>query len=501
MSIFTTDMTKRQFAILPVAASLLISACDDGTAVRLRYAAEQRYFKADKELGILTSRPENVTAEKIREIAVQFRDISQFCFSASTEVDPAKNPVEAREIQNLTYQSVSRLSQLYFSAGMFDSCVSNLQLLTEKIPLTESQAREAYLNLGQALQSNRQWDSAIGVYEQAVLEFYPPLDSTGQIAFSVFNLPTHIFRLAVYVSDSASSNRQLTAAINYYQRFIRESSDSKLASASHANLARLYDDIGRWEMVVPELSALVDSTGALPAEIRIRIADTYATRLNENERAVKIYDSLLNETPATDTVLRPLLIFKKAATEIDQKKYSEGRELLVDLKERNRRFYMQNPAAQLAIARSFELEGNWSRAESEYEVLFRNFIGSNEGMNAYLHIADRFEKLGRMAEAEKVYANALLYFDEVATRGAGTLLEATALYFRAELFEQRRNWKEAVVILESIFDKFPDSDSGRNAVNRASQIARNKMNDPSAANALDEKLRAAVSKMRRDWES
>jgi tetratricopeptide (TPR) repeat protein len=494
-------MIKRLLSISPALAVLMVFGCDDGTAVRLRYEAEHRYFKADKELGILTATPDLVTVEKIRDIAHQFRDISRFCFDASTKIDPSKNPVESREIQNLAYQSASRLSQLYFSAGVFDSSISNLQQLIDKIPLTQSQAREAYLNLGQALQSNRQWDSALSVFEHIVLEFYPPLDSTGQIVFSVFNLPTHIFRLAVYVTDSVSSQRQLTSAINYYLRFIREFPGTRLAVASHANLARLYDDIGRWELVIPELSELVDSTGALPAEIRIRIADTYAHRLNEGGKAIILYDSLLTEMPGSDTLMHSLILFKKGTTLIDQRKFADGRELLVGLKERDPRFFMQNPAAQLALARSFELEGNWSRAETEYQVLFRNYIGSEEGMNAYLHIAERFEKMGRMDEAEKWYSDALTHFNEVGVRGAGTLVEASALFYRATLFEQRRNWKEAASILESIFDKFPDSDAGRNAVNRASQISRNMLNDPAAADALDEKLRIAVAKMRQEWES
>ena len=494
-------MNRRSIATLSTAVFLLLSGCDnDGRAVRLRYEAEQRYFKADKELGLLTSRPELVTTGKIREVAYQFRDLSQFCYTASGAIDASHYPIESREIQNLAYQSASRLAQLYFSAGLFDSCVSGLQRLIDNVPLTPSQARESYLNLGQALQSNKQWDSALTVYETAVLEFYPPLDSTGQIVFSVFNLPTHIFRLAVFVTDSATSQGQLTSAINYYQRFIREHPGTRLAIASHANLARLYDDIGRWELVIPELSALKDSTGLLPSDIRIRIADTYALRLKQNDRAIAMYDSLLSETPETDSLLRPLLIFKKATSRIDQKRYAEGRELLVDLKKEYLQFYGQNPSAQLAIARSFELEGNWSRAETEYQVLFRNFKGSEEGMNAYLHIAERFINLGRPAEAERWYTDALAHYEEIATRGAGSLVEASALYFKATLFEQQLKWKEAMAILEGIFNKFPDSDAGRNAINRASQIARNELHDSAAATALDEKFQTAVAKMRREWE-
>jgi len=484
--------------LLPV---VILQSCSDNRAVRLRYEAEKKLHQAEKFLVDSRIKPELVDPQTMKAVAAKFGEVVEFCYQALDSINANSYPVEHREIQHIAFGSSSRLSQLFFSHRQYDTCVTILNRLMEKAQLDDPQLMTTYVNLGQALQASGLWDSALTVYNYALERYYPPVDDSGEVILVLFNIPAHIFHVANMIGDSAGGADMFRKAQKYYSDLATSFPDTRLATASHANLARLYDDTGQWEKEIAELSAMLDSTSHSRLPIELKIADIYGSKINDLDRALKQYDEILEGLDNSDTLTRPKVLFRISMVEIEQGKYAKARKMLVDLKKNYPRFYATTPLAQYAVARSFELEGNWNRAEVEYNYLIENYRGSDEAMSTLIYLTDLFEKQGRQQESDRWFKEAEKHFDKLATVGMGTLVEAKALSYKADLYRQKNDWNRSAEILLSLFDKYPDSETGQRALLKASAIYRKELHNQAAADSLIEVLKATLTHVEEGGES
>ena len=172
---------------------------------------------------------------------------------------------------------------------------------------------------------------------------------------------------------------------------------------------------------------------------------------------------------------------------------------LLEIKKNQPLYYGATPLVQFTIARSFELLGRWNRAETEYKYLIEKYRGSQQAMATYLHLGDHYRDQDRNDEAQKWYHDAENYYNEIAARGAGTLIEARALTFKADLFRRWDDPKRSADLLISLFEKFPGSDPGRKSLLQAAAIYRNQLNQPDMADSLVGRLRSMLLQPEEGW--
>ncbi|HWR83782.1 MAG TPA: tetratricopeptide repeat protein [Candidatus Deferrimicrobium sp.] len=498
-------------ALLLALLSISLNSCGNSEAIRLRYEAEKALHQAEKQLEDTGIKPELVDPQMRKAIAASFAHVVQLCYRSLNSVDSLRSPVEYRELQILAFRSSTRLSQLNYAAKRFDTCVAILNEFLTHVKPGGSAALATYVNLGQALQASRHWDSALVVYNYAVQNFYPPADDSGEVMLSLFSLPAHIYRVTEISGDSLAARQKFADAERYYSGLISGYPNTRLAVASRAMLSRLYDQTGQWEKALAQMQLVAESPPAdqksAPGRsgssanlaVRLRIADVYAARMKDFAQAIRLYNEILDSLGPDDSLSRALVMFKISLVDMEQGRYAEARQKLIDLKENYPRFYVGTPMAQYAMARSFELEGNWNRAEIEYTFLIQHYRGSDEAMSTYLYVANLLDKQGRAPEAARWYREAEQYFDEAAAQGAGTIGEAKALAFKADLYYQKKEWPKAAEILLTLFEKCPQSDPGRRALLKASAIYRNILKEPARADSLIEVLKASFSEVAEEW--
>ncbi|MDH3938309.1 MAG: hypothetical protein OEV68_13355, partial [candidate division Zixibacteria bacterium] len=269
--------------------------------------------------------------------------------------------------------------------------------------------------------------------------------------------------------------------------------------ASHAALAKLYHEVGKWGMVISELRHLADSNADNYIDIQINVADIYTRQPQGSDSAKAIYRSILDKLEPADSLYVPRLRFKIALMEMDDGEYRQARERLVELKREHPIYYNSTPQVQFTIARCFELLGRWNRAETEYKYLIEKFRGSQQAMATYLHLGDHYRDLDRNDEAQKWYRDAEKYYDQIAMRGSGTLVEARALSFKADLYRRWDDLKGSADLLISLFEKYPESDPGRNSLLQAAAIYRNQLNQPDMADSLVDRLRSMLLQPEEGW--
>lgn len=496
-----TNVLTTAICLLSLTASVLSVSCSENTPVRLRYNAEKKFHHAERALREAQGLEKQLSPGQTQEFSRRFEELVEFCYTALDSIRSDKYPVEFNEMKFLVHQSSTRLSQLYYAARDYSRCVSVLERLIKTAQLDDKPLFMTYINLGQALQAAGDWDSALAVFDYSTETFYPPLDRTGGIAFAIFNLPAHIFGVVSILGDSAAAPYEFNRAENYYMNLIHDYPDGKLAPASRANLAALYEKTGQWEKVLAQLTSLADPSSDGYRNVLLKIADVFAARMKRYDTALAIYDGLLDSADPDDSESRAGLLFKISLVKMDQKEYSKAREILAGIKEDSPGMFASVPLAQYTFARSFELDGRWRSAEQEYSLLIEKYHGSTPAMAALLYLVDHFKEEGREQESNQWYDYAVEYFDGIIAEQSGSALEARALLYKADLYHRQGDWAGAADILLSIFDRFPDSEPGRQAALKASSIYRDKLNNAQAADSLLEMLKAHLARMGQETES
>lgn len=473
--------------------TIFAAACSDNPALRDRYQAEKLLYEAEKLAQTTQVRPELTNAELLGQIRDSYGRVADYCFDALKNVDKEQHPTEYGELSVLAFKASGRLTQLFYLGRQFDTCVVICDRLLKEASLEGGPLMSTYLSLGRSLQAAGQWDSAQAVYDHAVETFYPPLEPNGQIMTGLFNLPAQIFQVYARVGDTVAAAMKLDQAIYYYRDLAKDFPDSRLATAAHASSAILYEQTGKPKLAIDELSQVTDSTGHIAPPAQEKIADLYAGSLKNYQQALTTYETLIASLTGADTVNIPGLEFKRVSVYIEMKKYDEAKEVLNRLKDDYPEYFAQNAVAQYAVARIFDLQGNWDRAETEYRYLLENYEDSKEAMSTYLYLAGRLADKGRRMEAQRIEEEADAAYKRIIADRPGTQDEANAMTYQAELFRRHKDWPEAAAKLSEVFRKFPYSEVGYRSAIAAASIYRKELNEPQRSDSLMNEIKKRLT--------
>ena len=486
-------LTIKRLSIFAALVTLTLVSCAENKGIRYRYQAEKRFHGAEKLFNDSRLKNEYGDPNVRRRVLTEFASVVDFCYAGLDSLDAKAFPVESREIQFLTFQASTRLSQLYYADRRYDSCIVILNRLIRSIELQSTHKLDSYINLGQALHAGGQWDSAVVIYNTLLANVYPPVDNRGQIFFKLLNLPYHIYQVVQTAEGSEYAKEYGDRAIEYYEGLIEKQPGSSLEAASHANLALVYSSRGEWQKEADQLSQIKDTSVENQIALDLKIADLYAGKLDRLQMAMTRYEDILGRLSPDDTTFYPATLFRISQVRLEQAEYREARQTLIRIKRDYPGFYNTSPGSQLLMARSFEKEGNWSRAEVEYNLLVEKYRSSDEALATFLYLADYYEESVRESEAKRWYDDAEQTYNQLATRAAGTALEAKALIFKADLYRQRQQWQNSADVLVSIFEKFPESQTGQKAVLSAISIYDKRLNDKNIADSLRALLKSSMA--------
>ncbi len=478
--------------LMPVVIGLAL-ACSDNPALRQRYEAEKQLWRGQRLLRQAQNKPESARLADRAAAAAHFERTLQMCIEALTELRTEEYPEETPQLQYLAFQSALHLSQLHFGARRYDSSVVILNNLMARVNLNRQQAMTARYNLGQALQSGGRWDSALVVYDAILTDFYPPIDDSARVVPQLIDLPLNIWRISRAIGVGSAPER-FAFAERYYRGLVEDYPGSRTERAARHDLARLYDAVGQFGRVLTQLNALLDPSLETYHSLRLSIADIWATRMKRPDTAILLYTDLMGELSPDDTLMRPRVMHQTALARMQQGQYDQARQLLVTIKREYPFYYSITPSAQWAMAETFEKQGNFDRAETEYKFLIEKYRGSEQALAAHLHLADHYESLGRTAAASRWRELAAETCQELATHGRGTGQQARALFWQARLAQQQGDWAQAAEILASLFERFPDTEIGRRGLLRAADIYRSRLDVPQRADSLLLDLRAALAR-------
>lgn len=475
---------------------LAMVSCSEDRTLKSRYEAEKLYHNAEKSLN--KARLQNMLTNDsvIDELVAMYEGVVDHCLASLDSIGESESSQGMAELQYLSFQSTSRMSQLLYAKKEYDRSVSILERLLNRVDLKGSHLLSTYLNLGQAIHAAGNWDSAAAVYNFCINAFYPPMTAERNVDFKLFNLPYHIFEVLRISNDSAGASAQYSQASMYYQRLLQEFQNTSIESPAHANLALLYHAGGHWQDEIEQLSLITAESAQRMALLRLKIGDVYAYGVVDPVKALDSYNEALEMLGPDDSGLYAVTLFKKTLIKMGQEKYGEARSDLQRIKKTYRRYYESNPSVQLLLARSFDLDGKWNRAEVEYNLLIEKYKTSDEALATFLYVADYFVKMGRKSESERWFLEAEQAYSQLGELGTGTGLEAKAMLFMADLYRQKKEWEKSAQTLVQLFEKFPATRPGRRGLTIAISIYTNELNDKHMADSLQGLLNLSMARIK-----
>lgn len=490
-------MKIRNLIVIGLVTLIMAAGCIDNQPSALRYDAEKLYHTAEDKFENFMRTSQTGRREKILKLLViDYDTLVNFSFYALNELAESDNKTEIMQIRELAYKGSLRLSQLLYAQKKYFESTTTLERLLAKSNLAGVPLVQVNLNLGQSLHASGQFDSAMIVYQNSLSKFFPPIDENGELIFKLFNLPLHIYEIYYKTSVKEDSDTIFEQIENYYLKLLEREIDSTISNACYSNLSILYGYQSKYEKQIEVLSNIRDESSDKSSRIKTRIADIYSQKLSQYDKALKILEEQLSYVDIEDSLLYPSLLFRKSSIYFAQGKSTYSRQILVDIKRTYPGFYRRTPAVQQLMARSFEKDNNWNRAETEYNILVEKYPYSTQSLATHIYLTNYYESIGRTALSTSWLRQTEKLSKDMIKSGKGTLLEVRGILLLADSYRSNGKFKQSAEKFLEIFQKFPEFNEGKQGLGSAIKIYIENLDDTKKADSLKIVLKNSLSSIK-----
>ncbi|PKK83441.1 MAG: hypothetical protein CVT49_08455 [candidate division Zixibacteria bacterium HGW-Zixibacteria-1] len=470
-----------------LAAALLSGGCSGEKSKDIVYSAEKLYHQADKLRQKAGIKPEIKNTDIYNQLKEAYFKTTEYCWNNIDSLPVEQYPDERKNLQSVGFMATNRLTQIYSAEKDYDSVIFVVSQLLHFTDLEGVELLTARFNLARAYQSRGDLADAVSIYHSLLDTFYPPVTENNEIIAMVLNLPLQVVKTYQVIGNDSLAAIEGNIAEQYYNRLITDWPNSALEKAAIGNLARIYYDEARWDNAIEQLSKLTDSSGRVDVEAAMMTAGILINGKKQYDRAIGIFDDLLSRV--SDTTLIPVILLRKGIALFEKKDYRGCRTLMSQISDEYDYFYRQNPTPQKYVALSFEKLGEWNRAENEYKWLIDNYSVTEPAFDAHLTIAEHYKKLNNIELSDSWFKRADEFYNSMASRYSGSVVEASAISYLAESARRREKWELAARYLEELYKRFPSTDHGRRALISAADVYREKLNNGIRADSLVDLLK------------
>lgn len=473
--------------LIPV---FVLTGCSKDNSKSIVYNGEKLYYKAEKLSETAAVKPELTSRAGWDNIKNAYFDVTGYCWRNIDSLPKERFPDERKELETIAFRAVGRLAQIYFSEKEYDSAILVIRQLSNFADLEGFQLLSSQLNLAKAFQAKGNPEETASIYRTLMDAFYPPVDNNNEIIDVVLNLPLEIVQTYRLLGDEESILKESRVAELYYNRLISDWPNSTLETSARNSLARLYNEMENWDKAVEALSLIRDSSGQVEIEAAMMVADIFLDAKKDYDTAIELYDEL--QARVNDTMILPIIHMRRGIAYFEKRDYEKCRKSMSRIGDDYAYFFRNISTPQKYIALSFERLGNWVRAENEFKWLIDNYPATEDAFEAYLSIAEHYEKVKSPDLARLWYRRAGEFYTMMANQHAGSEIELSAIAYLAEVAKREERWDQVVKYLESLYTRFPDSEIGRMALANASSVYREKFGDSAKADSLMAGLKAEL---------
>jgi tetratricopeptide (TPR) repeat protein len=467
---------------------VIVAGCGRDSAEKMRYEMEKLTFQARKISENINIQPQLATSADSLALRTAYRNVLDYYFAHRNDPGVAENDSLNLEINRLALQAQIQTARLYMAARKPDSAIADYRRVGVDIPVSGLDAINAGLELALAYRATEQYDSTLAVYDRLQEQFYPPVYGKDQISYDIAAIPIDRIKIVQAVKDKAALDRSIQRALDYYARLQKDfSDDSRLSRIARANTTRVYTMTRQWDKAVAELQHVTDSTGAVDVSALFTMANIYAGPKGQPKKAIQLFHEVIDRNPDSAIIGNSML--RLGAALCADKQYDEGRKVLADAKKKFEAYPNVAMPAQYYYAQSFDAEGRWDRALSEFQWLMENYPYAQESFRAALYIPRHFAREGKDKLTGIWYDRAEQFFLDAARVRQGDPVEAQAYTYLADLYRMEGKWNKAIDVLEKIYAIAPRTKVGAQALYFAAAVSYQHLDDSAKAQSYLDQIK------------
>ncbi len=475
------------FKILTVAilGVTLFSACTDNSATKIRYDMEKMAFMAGKLAKQLNIQPELTTEKDKLQLKTAYNDILDYYFENIDVTQISADTLIQSQMSRIALASQLQLAYYYQSNKQIDSLITAFRRIGTEIPAGRDDIIAAKLGLASTFKSLRIFDSTMAIYDDIMKFYYPPIDYYNRINNDVMSIPVDNIRISRGFENAQRTDKFINDAIEYYQKIkIDFPQNDALVRSANVFLSRTYALTEQWDKTISQLNEIKDSTGQIDITAQILMANIYNGPINNSDKAVELYQSILDRRP--DSIIMAQVVLDIGKVHCSQGNYREGRQYFIDLKNRYRQFPQILAHAQMIYAQSFHAEGDRERALSEFQWLMDNYPFTEDAYKAARYIPEYFMQDGDVELAQLWYDRAIEFYQKAADSKQRQQAGLIAYTYMADVYRHTENHQKALEILDKIYTLAPGTRYAARALYNSAGIALKNLNDTTRAqNYLD----------------
>jgi tetratricopeptide (TPR) repeat protein len=476
----------RRFTLLTVFISLVITCCSE-VGNRNLFSLEKEFFKAkklaDKKLSIKPELAGDADYDEVIQAYLSVvesyeRDFGYLASKDSFDVDESK-------AAHMGGESLIEAARLYQISDRDEKCKELLYSLPDKFPHNRDHKALARLQLGRMEELEGNPLKAEEIYSSLLDDFYPPCDLEMRPNVDVLALPVRMARMFLDLEDQEKYERYLDYAEDYYTGIIEKFKYSPLGMSTIRHLAETYQLRGKPNEAIKLLETVKDSTGAVTGTAQLLIADIYGTELGDLGSSRKAYNEILNRE--SDTLLHPRVELQLAKIEFIDSNFAECRRHVGVIKDKYTKYRNILSRAQQLLAMSFEAEGDFNRAYSEYQWLLTNYPESIEAVDTYAKLPEYIRSEDQEDLADQWQEKSADKLKQIRDSKLGSPMGLLAQTNLINLLANQEAWAEAAEELEFLQETYPRSQAGTEALFKAGNIYQDKLKDAEKARATYER--------------
>ncbi|MBN1162984.1 MAG: tetratricopeptide repeat protein [Candidatus Krumholzibacteriota bacterium] len=447
--------------LLPAALIILplIGGCTESSQKK-RYSAEKALFKARKmnnEMILTTG-----NSEFLDEVLNSYRRvISDYGASADS--------IEGMEM--LMVSALMELAELEFRTGMFAAAREDfIQAYHRAGNIPEARAN-ALWSAAFISQETGDIPRARSLYGKFMEEFLSR-DKVLWTAGMNSRYPLVPLRLAEIESAAGRKEeklRYLREAENIFLLIIDSALEEETRKANRYNLVTVYLQKKEWDRalnLIGELKDLYGGPSDMPSLLFLEAKieqDGYGRPL----RALEILSRISTDYPEADESLTARLT--AGGIHMRRKEYDQAERIFRKIVDEFKSKPKESAEAEWQLAQIAEARGNWLEASLLYKSIYANYPGSLPALESPLRIANHFRDQGEKAAADASYDQAIAYYKKLSSNQYSASIQIMAAEYYVRAYVEQGKWPEAIALLLTLPDKFPEySKFGENYLMAAS---------------------------------
>ncbi len=424
---------------------LLFAACSGDPQIQRRFVAERMFFRAGKLYQQVMVNPRIATHSDYSAAVGAYEHVLSD-YPGNTNDD---------HIEKIKKQSLVTIAELWLLQGEIQAAIRTYDRFLGLYP--DDPGLGAFVHFANARSNERIFnlDKAIAEYE-ILIDDFGEVEDPLQPNHNILTLPLKVARLKR--SSGVPSGQPLyNEALQYYDSVIEQWPGSPAAFNAAYYKASIFADQRRWRKVITTLTTLAkeypDREEA--PNILLSLGNMYLDGLGQTREATRVFDGLLRKFPEDE--ISGYAHFGNARSLIKSGRAEKGRAGLNEVISS----HPDNPnlcaSAQLAVASSYEEEGNWERALVEYRWVQESYPLTFQGFYVPTYIAEYYRKKGEASLARTSFQEAIDHYTHLIRKYPKTMLAGTAQEYIIYCLSVQEKWEQAAEAAISLRNVHPGS--------------------------------------------